>query len=93
MKKKCTPNYASYKECLEKGVDALDGEYIDWKINENFEEISPQWKKNMKEEILEELKKDTNKKFEEMKKAYEDIQFSDEDIMDIVGHGQVPKQE
>ena len=45
----------------------------------------------MKEEILEELRKEMNNKFEEMKKAYDerlDISFSDEDIMDIAGHVQ-----
>nr|AAP53052.1 retrotransposon protein, putative, Ty3-gypsy subclass [Oryza sativa Japonica Group] len=31
----------TYKECLTKGVDPLDGEYIDWKIIEKFEEASP----------------------------------------------------
>jgi hypothetical protein len=30
-----------------KGVDPLDGEYIDWKLVEKFEEISPQWKKKI----------------------------------------------
>jgi hypothetical protein len=31
-----------------KGVDPLDGEYIDWKLDEKFEEISPQWKNILK---------------------------------------------
>jgi hypothetical protein len=41
-------NKPTYKECLMKGVDPLDGEYIDWKLDEKFEEISPQWKKILK---------------------------------------------
>jgi hypothetical protein len=41
-------NKPTYKECLMKGVDPLDDEYIDWKLDENFEEISPQWKKILK---------------------------------------------
>jgi hypothetical protein len=41
-------NKPTYKECLMKGVDPLDGEYIEWKLDENFEEISPQWKKILK---------------------------------------------
>jgi hypothetical protein len=32
---------STYKECLLKGVDPLDGEYIDWKLDENFDVISP----------------------------------------------------
>ncbi|KAB8083434.1 hypothetical protein EE612_005619 [Oryza sativa] len=36
----------TYKECLTKGVDPLDAEYIDWKIIEKFEEASPKLKKN-----------------------------------------------
>lgn len=81
----------TYKECLTKGVDPLDGEYIDWKIIEKFEEASPQIKKELKEEILKELKKEMNDKFEEMKKAYDEkfeVSFSDVDTMDLGGHGQ-----
>jgi hypothetical protein len=43
--KKEVLNKPTYKECLMNGVDPLDGEYIDWKLDEKFEEISPQWKK------------------------------------------------
>jgi hypothetical protein len=74
-----------------KGVDPLDGEYIDWKLDEKFEEISPQWKK----EILKAVKMEMNEKFEEIKKEYNakfDISFSDEDIMEIGGHGQKSKE-
>jgi hypothetical protein len=41
-------NKSTYKECLMKGVDPLDGEYIDWKLDEKFEVISPQWKNILK---------------------------------------------
>jgi hypothetical protein len=74
-----------------KGVDPLDGEYIDWKLDKKFEEISPQWKKDIKEEILKEVKMEINEKFEELKKEYNakfDISFSDEDIMKIGRQGQ-----
>jgi hypothetical protein len=74
-----------------KGVDPLDDEYIDWKLDEKFEEISPQWKKYIKEEILKEVKIKMNEKFEELKKEYNakfDISFSDEDIIKIGGHSQ-----
>jgi hypothetical protein len=42
------------------GMDPLDGEYIDWKLDEKFEEISPQWKKDIKEEILKEVNIELN---------------------------------
>jgi hypothetical protein len=89
--KKEVLNKPTYKECLMNGVDPLDGEYIDWKLDKKIEVISPQWKKDIKEEILKEVKMEMNEKFEELKKEYNakfDISFSDEDIMDIGGHGQ-----
>ncbi len=64
---------------------------IDMPSDEKFEEISPQWKKDIKEEILKEVKMEMNEKFEELKKEYNakfDISFLDEDIMEIGGHGQ-----
>lgn len=79
----------TYKECLTKGMDPLDGEYIDWKIIENFEDASPQLKKELKEEILKELK--MIDKFEEIKKFYDeefDVSFSDVDTVDMGSHGQ-----
>ncbi len=94
IKKEEVLNKPTYKECLMKGVDPLDGEYIDWKLDEKFEEISPQWKKDIKEEILKEVKMEMNEKFEELKKEYNtkfDISFSDEDIMEIGGHGKSQK--
>uniref|UniRef100_A0A0A9G5S1 Uncharacterized protein n=1 Tax=Arundo donax TaxID=35708 RepID=A0A0A9G5S1_ARUDO len=39
----------TYKESLIKGIDPLDGEYIDFKLKKKFETISPQWKKDIKE--------------------------------------------
>jgi hypothetical protein len=89
--KKESMNKPTYKECLMKGVDPLDGEYIDWKLDEKFEAISPQWKKDIKEEILKEIKMKMNENFEELKKEYNakfDISISNEDIIDIGGHGQ-----
>ena len=83
----------TYKECLTKKADPLDGSYIDLKIDEKFEAISPSWKKDIKEEILREIRKEMDEKFEEWKKSYDEkfeISLSDEDIMDIAGHGQIP---
>jgi hypothetical protein len=51
--------------------------------------------KDIKEEILKEVKMEMNKKFEELKKEYNakfDISFSDEDIMEIGGQGQKPEE-
>jgi hypothetical protein len=91
IKKEEVLNKPTYKECLMKGVDLLDDEYIDCKLDEKFEEISPQWKKYIKEEILKEVKMEMNEKFKELKKEYNakfDISFSDEDIMEIGGRRQ-----
>jgi hypothetical protein len=73
IKKEEVLNKPIYKECLMKGVDPLDAEYIDWKLDEKFKVISPQWKKDIKEEILMEVKMEMNEKFEELKKDI--IQF------------------
>jgi hypothetical protein len=95
IKKEEVLNKPIYKECLMKGMNPLDGEYIDWKLDEKFEEISPQWKKDIKEEILKEVKMEMNEKFEELKKEYNakfDISFLDEDIIEIGGQGQKPEE-
>jgi hypothetical protein len=76
-------------------VDPLDGEYIDWKLDEKIEAISPQWNEDIKEEILKEVKMEIHENFEELKKEYNakfEISISDEDIMDIGGHGQKSEQ-
>jgi hypothetical protein len=47
--------------------------------------------KYIKEEILKEIKIEMSENFEELEKEYNakfDISFSDEDVMDIGGHGQ-----
>ena len=85
----------TYKECLTKGLDPLDSEYIDLMINEKFAEVSTQWKKDVKEENFKELKQELNEKLEALKKAYHEhfeIDFSDDDTMDISGHGQLYEQ-
>jgi hypothetical protein len=75
-------------------VDLLDGEYIYiyiLEVGRKFEVISPQWKKDVKEEIIKEIKMEMNEKIEDLKKEYNakfDISFSDEDIMDVGGYGQ-----
>jgi hypothetical protein len=47
-------------------------------------------KKDIKEEIIKEVKMEMNENFEKLKKEYNakfDISFSDEDIIEIGGHG------
>jgi hypothetical protein len=39
------PSGPTYKQTLQKGIDPLDSEYIDWKIIDMFEQTSPQYKK------------------------------------------------
>jgi hypothetical protein len=81
----------TYKACLLKGVDPLDSEHIDMKIDEKMEEFSKILKKELKEEILKELQLELNAKFEEMKKECDvkyNFNFSDDEQMDIAGHGQ-----
>lgn len=93
--------YQTYKDCLIKGVDPLDSEYIDLKINEALEDASKIWKEELKEEIFKELRLELMQKFEEMKKENDlkielnlskfDFNLSEDDHMDIAGHGQKPE--
>ena len=53
-------------------------------------------KKELKEEILKELRHKINEKFEEIKKEcdqkyYFNLLYDDDDHMDIAGHGQRPE--
>ncbi|WVZ51845.1 hypothetical protein U9M48_002950 [Paspalum notatum var. saurae] len=91
-KAKDMPKKDTYKDCLTKGVDPMDGQYIEMKIAQKFEMISPEWKKTLKEEIMMELKGELYNKLEEFKRdmdAKMDISFSgSEENDDIAGHGQ-----
>ena len=91
-----TSTKPTYKEVLKKEVDPLDGEYIDWKIEEKFQVIAPEWKEDIKKDVFKDLRKEMNEKFEELKRLYDDkfaSSFLDEDIMDIGGHGQNSESE
>ena len=94
IKEEDSPKYQTYKDCLVKSTEPLDGEYIDLKINENFEESQKLLKEVLKEEILNELRLEFDEKFEELKKEYDtkyDFNLSEDDHMDIAGHGQKPE--
>ena len=91
IKKEESPKYKTYQECLLKGLDPLDSEYIDQEMDKRFEEFSKIIKNELKEEILEELRHEMDEKFEEIKKEFDykyDFNLSDDDHMDIAGHGQ-----
>ena len=62
----------TYKECLVKGVDPLDGEYIDLKIDEKMEEARNTIKGEIKEVVLKELQVEFYEKFYNLKKEYEE---------------------
>ncbi|WVZ48793.1 hypothetical protein U9M48_000202 [Paspalum notatum var. saurae] len=83
---------ATYKDHLTKGVDPMDGQYIEMKIAQIIEMIFPEWKKTLKEEIMMELKGKLYNKLEEFKKDFDvkmDISLSgSEENNDIAGHGQ-----
>jgi len=88
-------NKPSYKKSSQKEIDPLDGEYLDWKIIEKFESISPKWKKEiksqielkqeLKNQILNELKEEMQEKFECLKKEFTDkydFPMVDDDAME-----------
>ena len=97
----------TYKEAVKKDIDPLNEEYVNTKIKEKLETMTLQWKKDIKEEILQEIKGEIDAKFENImkddevniKKDYEskmNIQISDYDknddeMLDIRGHGQRPE--
>ncbi|KAJ1264741.1 hypothetical protein BS78_08G024500 [Paspalum vaginatum] len=93
IKENRIPKKCISKECPNKGMDPMDGQYTDMKIVQKFEILSPEWKKNIKEKIMIELKRELYNKFEEMNREYDskmDISLSgNEDIDDIGGHGQM----
>jgi hypothetical protein len=94
IKDEGSPKYHTYKECLLKGIDPLDSEYIDQELDKRFEEYSKILKKELKEEILNEIRMEMDTKFEEIKKECDskfDFNISEADQMDIAGHGQLPE--
>ena len=64
-------------------------------MDKRFEEFSKIIKKELKEEILKELRQEMDEKFEEIKKEcdekYDFNLLNDDDHMDIAGHGQRPE--
>ena len=66
----------TYKECLIKGVDPLDGEYIDLKIEEKYNQIYAEMKKDLKEEVLKEVLQEMTTKFDNMKKEYDAFELN-----------------
>ena len=97
----------TYKEVLKKEIDPLNEEYVNMKMKEKLESITIQWKKDIKEEILQEIRGEIDENFENIMKDYEEnikkdyeskmnIQISnydknDDEMLDIRGHGQRPE--
>lgn len=67
-----SPKYDSYKQCLVKGVDPLDGEYIDQKIDEKMEEAKNSIIAEIKEQVLREVRVEVTEKIYELKNQYEE---------------------
>lgn len=63
----------TYKECLVKGADPIDAQYIAIKVEEKLQQIYPQWKKEIKQEILNEVKEEVKEEFDKIKKEYDDF--------------------
>ena len=56
------PKYDSYKQCLVKDVDPLDGEYIDQKIDEKIGDAMNSTKLEIKEQVLREVRVEMTEK-------------------------------
>lgn len=67
-----SPKYGSYMQCLVKGVDPLDGEYIDQKIDEKMQEAKNSIISEIKEQVLREVQVEVTEKFHELKKQYDE---------------------
>ena len=62
----------TYKEVVKKEIDPSNEEYINMKIKEKLELITLQWKKDIKEEILQTIRGEIDEKFENIMKDYEE---------------------
>jgi len=76
-------------------------------MKEKLESLTLQWKKDIKEEILQEIKGEIDERFENIRKDYEenikkdyeskmninisDYEENDNEMLDIRGHGQRPE--
>ena len=85
----------------------MNEEYVNTKIKEKLETMTLQWKKDIKEEILQEIKGEIDERFENIRKDYEenikkdyeskmninisDYEENDDEMLDIRGHGQRPE--
>ena len=93
---------ATYKDIVKNEVEVSNEEYIEKRIKEKLDSTIPQLKKDMKEEIMREVRHEIEEDFEYIKKDYEEnikkdydlkmnIPISDDDMLDIGGHGQKPE--
>ena len=66
----------------------MNEEYVNTKMKEKLESITIQWKKDINEKILQEIRGEIDEKFENIMKDYEE---NDDEMLDIRGHGQRPE--
>ena len=87
----------TYKDAVKK--EASNEEYIEKKIKERLDWIIPQLKKDIKEEVWQEVKHEIKENIDSIKKDYEEnikkdykskmnMPISNDDMLDIRGHGQ-----
>ena len=87
----------TYKVVVKK--EASNEEYVEKKIKERLDSIIPQLKKDIKEEVWQEVKHKIKENIDSIKKDYEknikkdyeskmNMPISDDDMLDIRGHGQ-----
>jgi hypothetical protein len=68
MKEEGSSSKKTYQETLVKEANPSDDELYTRKLEEKLEKIYPIWKKEIKEEILNEVRQDIKEKFDKMKK-------------------------
>jgi hypothetical protein len=73
IKEEGSSSKKTYKETLVQEASSPDDGLYTRKLEEKLEKIYPVWKKEIKEEILNEVTQDIKQKFDKMKKEYDDI--------------------
>ena len=60
----------TYKDAVKKEAEFFNEEYVQKRIKEKFEAIIPHLKKNIKEDVLQEVRLEINEKFQAIKQEY-----------------------
>lgn len=91
----------TYKDVV-KNISEISNDDIEKRIREKLDLIVPQLKKDIKEEVMREVKHEIQQNMESIKNDYEEnikkdydlkmnVPVSDDDMLDIGGHGQKPE--